>query len=201
MKTYYHITNAGVIHAVASPKVETSTDDNIYQLLLLYLLKQNINGAILFSDILEYFYNNKSLAFKTISKLISLQLVDITETQNDKNEIHSRHFLNDQCKDNDYILSDLNGLTISYCGFEQQQAVMICAVAYDYINASKRSRYETKVDSPLSIKTSWNNTDIIINQLYLESFPCLLITRDTDFLDKKEFINLASYLCNRYNYE
>lgn len=202
MKPYYHITSNGVKHAIASP-----VSDDAFQLLLLYFLKKNNKGPILFSDVLTYFNNEKSRAFKIISGMISHQLIDISEPKSSETEnipVHSNVYLTSSCKDYDYILADLNGFPISYSGFNKQQSINISAVAYDYIKASKRSRYENEknmIETPLSIKTTWNNIDIIIYLLSMNDLSCLLISKSSDFINTNEFINLASYLCNRYNYE
>jgi len=206
MKTSYHITNAGAKYAVASVNKTSALNDSV-QSLLLYFLKQKINGSILFTDILNYYNNDKPLAFKKITKLISLQLIDISESEIENTKTiktSNEPFLDSIKTDNNYLFVDLNGLPISYCGFNQQQAISISTIAYDYVKASKRLRRETENNSlqtPLSIKTSWNDFDIIICLLYLENFSCLLITKNTNFMDSNEFINLTSYLCNRYNYE
>lgn len=204
MQPSYHITSAGVQHAFASP---ASATDDFSHLLLLYILKNANEGPVLFSDILKYFHNNKSLTFKIISHMISLQLIDMNESEiNEKQNatININLSANSDCDNNQYILADLNGLPISCCGFNQQQTNNISAVAYDYIKAAKRSRYETEdhpTATPLSIKTTWNKFDIIIYVLYINHFTCLLITKNDDFINKNKFINLASHLCNRYNYE
>ncbi|VAW58788.1 hypothetical protein MNBD_GAMMA08-1505 [hydrothermal vent metagenome] len=206
MKTNYHITSSGAKYVIASVnKTPAAIDSN--QSLLLYFLKQKINGAIAFSDILNHFNNDKPLAFKKITQLISLQLIDINEPETENLEpinTSNEYFLDSIKTDDNYLFVDLNGFPISYCGFNQQQAISISSVAYDYIKASSRSRNETENNSlqtPRSIKTSWSDFDIIICLLYLENFSCLLITKNTHFMDSNEFINLASYLCNRYNYE
>ncbi len=203
MQPRYHITSTGIRHVTASPVTEQSTDDS-QQRLLLFILKQSIKGPVLFSEILQYFNDNKSLAFKKISNLISLQLIDMTESETVDNGFENRNsLLSALCTNNDYILANLNGLPISFCGFEQQQAVNISAAACDYIKASRRSRYESKtssLDTPLSIQTSWNNIDITIYLLHLENFSCLLISKEPDFINHIEFLKIASYLCNRYSH-
>jgi len=204
MQPSYYITKTGVNHVIAS---STPAADDISRLLLLHFLKQINYGPVSFSDILKYFNNDKSLTFKKISSMISYQLIDMSESNlhSTENTIsQSSSTISHYCSDNDYVLADLNGLAISSCGFNQIQASNISAIAYDYIKASKRSRYEIEsheIESPLSIRTSWNNLDIIIYVLYINKFSCLLITKNEDFINKNEFIHLASHLCNRYNYE
>jgi len=203
MQTRYHITATGIQHAIASIGINDS-NNNSDQSLLVYLLKQNIISSVSFSDILNFFNNDKSLAFKKISKLISLQLIDISESEINELNSEINYFLDSYKTDNDYIFVDYNGFPITYNGFDQQQAINISTVAYDYIKAAKRSRQETEINSlntPLSIKTSWGDLNIIIYLLHLENFSCLLVTKNTEFMNKPEFTRLASYLCNRYNYE
>jgi len=207
MQTHYHITSTGLKHAISSSCSDMVSRDDSFQQILIYLLKQNIYGPVLFSDILEYFNDDKALAFKKISKMISLQLIDmrdsgVTETFEIKIDID--FYLYTQSRSDDYVLSDLDGFPVSFCGFNQQQATNISAVACDYVKAAKRSRYKPETNllqTPLSIKTTWSDLEIIIYLLHFENLSCLLITKHANFLDKIEFLNLASYLFNRYNYE
>lgn len=203
METRYFITCTGVKHAIAA--ADNGSHNESFQLLL-YLLKCSSYGPVSFSDLVSYFNNNKTQAFKEISKMISLQLIDMNESDSEQPDAtkDKMFFLNSLSMEDDYILSDLNGLPISNHGFNQQQAISISAIAYDYIKASKRSRYEsenTELKTPLSIKTSWCDIEIIIHLLYFKNLPCLLITKNSDLMNKAEFINLASYLYNRYSYE
>jgi len=207
MQTSYHITSTGLKHVISSSSTDMVGRNDAFQRLLIFLLKHFMHGPVLFSEILDIFNNDKSLTYKKISKMISLQLIDMTDsdvTEPFEKMTDLYHLLSTQCKNDDFVLSDLDGFPISFCGFNQQQATNISAVACDYVKASRRSRHKPEsnlLETPLSIKTTWSDLEIIIYQLHLDCFSCLLITKNTDFIEKVEFLNLASYLFNRYNYE
>jgi len=206
MQASYHITVSGIKYVVAS-NVRNSDRS-----LLLYILKKNDNEPVSFNDILIYFNNDKKNAFIEICKLMKQELIDINESSNPLSNTHhpntaittKNKTINQFCSENKFVLSDLNGFPVTYSGFNHQQSINISAVAYDFIQASSRSRiknnHEVKT-KPLSIKTTWQDIEIIIYLLYFEDFTCILTTKDSGFLDEARFRNLASFLCNRYNYD
>jgi len=206
MQASYHITASGIKYVVAS-NVENSDRS-----LLLYILKKNDNAPISFNDILIYFNNDKKNAFIEVCKLLKHELIDINESSNPLSNVNhpnttittKNKTINQFCFENKFVLSDLNGFPITYSGFNHQQSINISAVAYDFIQASCRSRIKNNHDvkfKPLSIKTTWQDIEIIIYLLYFENFACILTTKDSSFWDEIGFINLAAFLCNRYNYD
>ncbi len=206
MQTSYHITNAGVKRLTATSYSQDLINDDIYQLLIL-TLNRHINTTVSFSDASILFNYEKARTFKVISKMLSLQLIDMNESSNaNSNEetLSAKYFLSNLQVQSQYILSDLNGFPIIASGFNQQQTVDISAIAYDYIKASRRSRHINKIsdtNQPLSITTSWADMSLTIYLLYFDKFSCLLTTTDSNFLNSSAFIEISSYVCNRYNYE
>lgn len=206
MQPHYHITASGLKRVTATSHTKDLLNDDIYQLLI-FILNKHINACVSFSEVAILFNNEKTRTFKVISKMLSLQLIDMNESNekdiHDDNQL-TEYFLNNLQIQNQYVLSDLNGLPISASGFDQQQIINLSAMAYDYIKASKRSRHindTADTDIPLSITTSWGDMNITIYLLYFNKFSCLLTTTGTDFINSPEFIKIASYVCSRYNYE
>jgi len=201
MQTCYQITPSGVSYAIASDSHTTN------RLLLTRVLKNNFTRPVTFAEILTFFNNDKALAFKQVCTLLEQDLIDINDDSasiNSLNSANNRKTLKTLPAEKDYVLSDFNGFPVSHSGFNKLQAINISAIAYDFIKASRRSRSEGSADEitrPLSIKTTWNNIDITIYLLYFDKFSCLLTTKNSDTIVNKGFIQLASYLCNRYNYE
>ena len=206
METSYHITAKGLNHALASSSKDTG------QLFLLHIIKKHINEPIMLSDIHRFYKDDKTASFKKIFNMIKLELIDVYDqnsstqipnTVSNNNPGNDKTIYNIFCN-NDFVLSDLIGLPIVYNGFNQHQSINISAIAYDIIKASKRSRYETENNEqlkPLSIKTTINDTNIIIYLLYFGGFSCLLTLKDTNSIEESGLINFASFLCNRYNYD
>lgn len=201
MQTCYQITPSGVSYAIAS---DSST---LNRSLLSIILKNNFTKPLTFAEILAFFNNDKAMAFKQVCTFLEEELIDInddTASMNKHNLTVQSKAINKLISEEDYVLSDFNGFPISHSGFDRTQAINISAVAYDFIKASRRSRSlnsEDEIIRPLSIKTTWNNTDIIIYLLYFDKFSCLLTTKNSETILNKGFVHLASYLCNRYNYE
>jgi len=203
MQTSYHITASGIKYVVASNAQETDRS------LLLYILKKN-NTPVSFNEIVIFFKDDKKSAFTEICKLIKLEFIDIIESNSLLKNINQTNTdisttdktINHQYTKKDFVLSDLNGFPVTYSGFNHQQSLTISAVAYDFIQASSRARHNhEKQFKPLSIKTFWQDMDITIFLLFFGNFSCILTTKDSGLLDEIGFTYLASFLCNRYNYE
>lgn len=191
MKACYLITSQGVKYAIAS----NQPDDN--RALLIFILKKISSGLVNFNDIINFYSNNKKLAFIKICNLLNLQLITLNEPAvNIADKTTGEILLN-----NEFILSDLHGLTIHYQGFDQTTAQQISANACEFIRASSRLQQEQDTQStPLCIETTWQNNSIKIYRLYLENYSCLLTSKTHSILDHEAFIPCISYLYSRYSY-
>jgi len=190
MNACYLITPQGVSYAIASNQSDKKRS------LLLFVLKKISDGLVSFDDITAFYNDDKKLAFKEICGLLDLQLITLNEPAvNITDETTGEILFN-----NEFILSDLHGLTIHYQGFDQQTAQQISAGACEFIRASCRYQQGTQ-STPLCIETTWQNSGIKIYRLHLENFSCLLTSKSHSILDHKAFVPCISYLCSRYSYE
>jgi hypothetical protein len=200
MQTSYYITKTGLNYAIAS-NIQDS-----FSCFLLLIIKKHLENPIKFNEVIDFYKNDRVMAFKQICEMIKLDLIDVYEknyTTKTIDQSNKEILIDSLYTKNDYVLSDSNGLPISYYGFNQQQSINISAIAYDLIRASRRARYDNQNhDShmPLCIKTTLYDIDINIIHIFLGTFSCLLTTRFNNLDDQSGFIELISFLYNRYSY-
>lgn len=199
MQTSYCITQQGLMYAIASNKI------NENRLLLIHILKKYADTPISFAEICVHCDADKKKAFKQICGMLELGFIDIDEREHiQESPTHRAQHkqLSDVSPDNEFILSDLNGLPVTCSGFNQQQSLQLAAIACDFTRVSRRNRQVDQSNTliPVSIETTWQDKNIIIYLLHLGYFSCLLTTGDTAYIKHHTFIHFASFLCGRYSH-
>ncbi len=190
MRTSYHLTSQGLKYAVAS-----NTKDEV-RFFLMFILQKFSNTAISFGNIQKIYKNDKKMAFKQICYLLDHQLLEI-----DESFVEASNFSSSKPElDEDYVMTDMNGLVIDYHGYKQRHAQQISIDAIDFIRVSRRNR-ESIVVKPFSVETPWQDKTITTYHLFLKNFSLLLSCKTQYIFEQSHFISLISYLCNRYNYE
>ncbi len=190
MSACYLITPQGARYAIASNRPDKK------RCLLLFILKKISADLVNFNDITDFYNNDKKQAFREVCNLLDLQLIMLNEPPiNIAGKTHKKIQFN-----NEFILSDLFGLTIGYHGFDRKTTQQISVDACEFIRASRRHQQDTQ-STPLCIETTWQKSSIKIYRLYLGNFSCLLISKSHSILDHKAFVPCISYLCYRYSCE
>ncbi len=190
MRTSYHLTPQGLKYVVASK------EKNEVRLILMFILQQFSNTAISFDNIQTFYKNDKKKAFKQICYLLDHQLLEIDEDFVAPSDISTSK----PSFDEDYVITDMNGLVVDYHGYKQHHAQQISIDAIDFIRVSRRNR-ETVVVKPISVETPWQDKTVTTYHLFLKGFSILLSCKTQNIFEQTDFISLISYFCNRYNYE
>lgn len=193
MQASYHITQAGLLYAIASVQAEEE------RCFLLAFLKKNNTSPFSFSDAQAYYEQDTEIAFKQICSLLEQGFIDISD-----NVAHLPVTQENRPLNSEYLLSDLNGLPIRYQGFERTQADQLAAIANDYIRVSRRSlkNYETgKLLSPVSLDIRFHDKDVCILLLHLGNFSCLLTVTDPTSQQQNWLFPFIRSLCNRYDHD
>ena len=197
MQASYNITQKGMMFAVASK------DKNTIEKLLIFILKQHASDPVCFSQICEYFDNNKHAAFKIVCEMLESEFIDIDQGIENSDSISELTLsgISESLADKEYILSDFNGLPVHNSGFNHEDSLCISSIACDLIRISRRSDQMNpaqKQFQPASVETTWNQHEIIVYFLCFGGYSCLLTCKRDTFLKQIEAIPLIAYLCNRY---
>ena len=201
MTASYTISKNGIFYCLSS-----EPDDPLRQMLT-FILKNYAGNIFTFPQFTQFFNDNVSVAFKQICSLIENELIDICPEDSTIQEIACQSDLKSilsTLQDEQFLLTDMSGLLITYQGYEVSKAAQIAATARDYMTISSRNfgaLLEQDTQSPISVDIIFHNSSLRIYQLNFSNFNCLLATQNPDIYTNLYFINFISYLLNRYDYE
>jgi len=167
------------------------------------VLKQFFADSVSFVKICDFLEGNRKAAFKIICEMLESDFIKIDEGAVKANHINNPADIcvADMMQDNDFIISDFNGLTVHNSGFTQKDALNISSMACDLIKISRRSQNADSNAHPLQpvfLETNWNHHEICIYLLYPGDYSCLLTCKSHGFFMQAETIPLIAHLCSRY---
>lgn len=188
MQTNYQLTPQGLKYVIASDKKSSRREA------LLFILGQYSDTPVSFENIKNFHHGDKIKTFKQICDLLDAQLLKLHEKDIDIT-IPKKPSLEQA-----FVMSDMNGLIVSYHDFTPNQAQQISVDAVDLMRVSRRNR-NTERTVPLSIETEWHDTTITTYHLFLNRFNLLLTCKTKNIFSQTSLTPFISYFCNRYNYE